>query len=318
MRLFYSGVSSSSHPRDAVPGVDIMWAYKRSFDGLEKFEADSFLDSGAFTLRKRATRGNWSFYRSREFREYLEAYAAFVTKFGVELYANIDVIGNAELTYRNQKLLEKLGIRPVPVVHFGTNVSWLQRYIDEGHKLIGLGGLVGRTTLSAEWLGRCFELACDSSTRLPTVGLHGFGIVNYPLLIRFPWWSVDSSAWVKEGGRWGAVFIPHKRRGDFSYSIRPHKVIMAETAASSKSVMDGQSRSSNPHWLALNKKEQAIVGEWLERIGVPVGGKDVEGVVNSDKSRGKANLLFFEWVRKCLPEWPWEFRQTRKGFDLEV
>ena len=293
----------------------------RDFYGLPEGSYNShFLDSGAFALQKRAFKwarreglGWREFYDTMDFWTYIDTYAEFVKRHQIELYANVDAIPDPDITLRSQRYLEeKHGLRPVPVVHFGTDLDRLRRYIAEGYELIGLGGLVvreGKEDRNA-WIDRCFELVADTQTRKPTVKLHGFGVTSYPLLIRYPWWSVDSSSWSKHSA-FGAIPVPHKRRGVFTFDVIPYLVDMSSDS------------KAPDHFLGMSPAEKSIVEEWLDEIGVPLGvgkGEEIKeyGVSNRHYERNLACLLFFERLRDWLPAWPWPFQATRRGvgFDL--
>src|SRR5690606_5885633 len=103
-------------------------------------EASIFLDSGAFSFHSESLkywkakkgRDRWKYYHTREFKEKLDEYANFIKKHMKEynfLYANLDVIGNPELTWRNQKYLEEEhNLSPIPVIHKG-DIKWLDFYL---------------------------------------------------------------------------------------------------------------------------------------------------------------------------------------------
>ena len=260
-----------------------------------------FLDSGAFSLRRKSK-------GEVDYVEYMNRYVEFVRTHSeaIDYYANVDVIGDSQKTWEHQQYLEDRGLRPVPVVHFGADLKWLEHYIDRGYEFIALGGLVGKTAGSHGWLNRCFDLVCSTPNRLPVVKLHGFGIVNYSILIKYPWWSVDSAAWIKEAGRWAAIFVPHQRRGEFVFTEHPYKILMGEKA------VEG---SNPPHYLSLATAERKIVHDWLELNGFPIGQLKVQ------TDRAAINLWFFERMRKSLPRWPWAFppqRETRARVYKEV
>lgn len=290
------------------------------------FIASHFLDSGSFTLRTRSKRwaaetGNneWDFYKTDEFYEYLDSYAAFVKKHaaGIDIYASVDAIPNPEVSWTNLKYLEsKHGLSPIPVVHYGTDVSWLKKYIEEGYDLIAIGGLVGQMSTPGcqRWIDDCFDLVCDNPERLPTVKLHGFGLTVYNLIFRYPWWSIDSTTWLKEGG-YGRIIMPHKRRGEFIYNERYHILNISNESPRRK--------SGQPHYSALRKLEKSIVHEWLDLIGMKLGktsddGTVIEdGVTNNNTHRYVANIKFFERMRLQLPKWPWAFHlKKRKGLGI--
>jgi hypothetical protein len=328
--------------------------YELSLDELPVGNIRShFLDSGAFTLwtklaGKYAKENNCEpikFFDSQEFWDYVDAYAKFVKKKSdaIDLFANVDAIPPnwkallkhaqktgkfdavaknvekyAELTWRNQKYIEKEhGITPVPVVHYFTDFKWLHRYIDEGYDLIGLGGLVGSTAKDhcREWIDKAFNIVCDTKNRLPKVKIHGFGVTTYELLLRYPWWSVDSTSWTKIGA-FGGILVPRMIGGKFSFDKEPFLIKVSDESPDRKKRLK--------HILTLSSAEQLVIAKWLDLIDIPLGkrGKDGEtieeyGVITHHTYRRAANLLFFEKMRESLPEWPWAFTSTRrKGFGL--
>jgi len=284
-----------------------------------------FLDSGSFTLWTKAGewakengKSKWDYYDTDEFWKYMDDYAAFVKKYqiAIDLYANVDVIPNPKLSWRNLKYLEREhGLTPVPVVHYTTHLKWLRRHIEVGYKVIGLGGLVGSTRQEScrGWLDQAFDMVCDAPDRLPRVKIHGFGVTNYPLLVRYPWWSVDSVTWAKQGG-FGCILVPHKRGGRFVFDTPPYSVKISIECAARK--------EKGNHFLTMAGAERAIIEEWLELIGIPLGKQEGEeiveyGVLNRHTERRAACLHFFERMRTSLPEWPWPFRGTvRRGFGV--
>lgn len=286
--------------------------------------ASHFLDSGSFTLWTTAAKyakenkcGKWDFYETQEFWDYIDAYAEFIKKYSyaIDLYANVDVIPNPELSWRNQKYLEKKhGLRPVPVVHYTTDLDWLKFYIKKDYELIGLGGLVGSTSQEEcrAWIDKAFDIVCDQPSRLPKVKIHGFGVTTYDLLLRYPWWCVDSTSWTKIGA-YGGILVPHKRKGKWVFTEQPYLMKVSDESPDVK--------TKGKHVLTMSQMEQTIIKEWLAEIGIPLGKRDSNGeviewgVVTQHTYRRAANLLFFERMRLSLPEWPWPFRSTRrKGF----
>lgn len=292
-----------------------------------------FLDSGSFTLWTRAEEyakehncGEWEFYETDEFWEYVDAYVAFVNEYaaGINHYANIDVLPfrgemkppegktSHDLTWRNQQALEERGLTPVPVVHYKAPMTVLHRYLDAGYDFIGLGGLVGSTMQDSckAWIDRCFDIICDTPDRMPKVKVHGFGVTSHRLMLAYPWYSVDSTSWTKIGA-YGGILIPHKRGGEFVFDKAPYLV--------SVSFDSPKMKNRGQHITNLNKAEKEIAEEWLEHIGVPLGewhydeeGNpvcDVPGVVTRHTERRVANLHFFEELRKYITTKP--FKSSR-------
>lgn len=313
-----------------------------------------FLDSGSFSLWTRAL--EWSqetgeketdFYNTEEFWNYIDGYAEFIkrNKAGIDVFANVDVIPSktsrgedhhtelaAELTYRNQLYLEdKHGLQPIPIVHYKTSLRWLDKYLRRGYQTIGLGGLVGSSTLPLclFWLDRCFDIICDTKGRLPSCRVHGFGVTSLKMLTRYPWYSVDSTTWTKLGA-YGDVLFPRKRAGAFRFDIEPYHVTVSDDMEEQEEEWDSshgfhrvartpknaQRTKGNRHVLTLPKAEKDKLQEWLDFIGIPMGRYsptgDIEeiGVTTRHVERRAANLLYFFHLCRSLPPYPQPWRKN--------
>jgi len=140
-----------------------------------------FLDSGAFSAHK--SKG----------KIVLMDYMEFVKKHEkhLDLYANLDVIGDAQKTLDNQFEMEKQGLKPLPTFHYGENWDYLKDYINMGYKYIAFGGLVGKNQRA-----RLLFLKQAFSMIPKNVKVHGFGMTSPRLLKLFPWHSADSINWL--------------------------------------------------------------------------------------------------------------------------
>ena len=158
---------------------------------LDRFgEHGAFADSGAFSAFAAGATID------------LDAYAAWLKQHGERfaVYANLDVIGNPQATWDNQRRLEDRGLTPLPVFHTGESFDWLERYC-ETYPYIALGGMVpyvGRTGL-LRWILKCFQIAGERAV------FHGFGVSGWEVLKSFRWHSCDSSSWCA-GPRWGWLY----------------------------------------------------------------------------------------------------------------
>lgn len=283
------------------------------------FIKSHFLDSGAFSLRhevarfqKKTGHSQLDYYESDDFWRYCEKYAKFIKKYKIAIdhYANIDVIGNPELTWRNQQYLEKTyNLKPVPVVHFRTNVDWLKRYIDEDYSFIGLGGLVRNITKSEckEWLDNCFEMICPSPEYLPNVRIHGFGMGRIQFLFRYPWYSVDNTN-IEQWGRWGKIVLPRKSNNEYDFQKKYYAIALSERVKSHKATM---------HTRWLTEREKEIVREWLAYINESKFFKR-KLTFESNEEYKAANFFYYQEVLKAVPEWPFPFHQPlkRRRFDI--
>jgi hypothetical protein len=291
-----------------------------------------FLDSGAHSLYTKFVMksetfdsskgvgfsGNYVWYESEEFWQYVDDYAAFVkaNRKGIDYYANVDVIFNPQKTWDVQCYLEdQHKLKPVPVIHYGTDIKWIERYLDRGHFYLGLGGLGQEVTSSAyrQWGDEVYRFLCPGKERLPIAKTHGFAMTAFPLLMRYPWYSVDSASWIKAGG-FGNIYVPHMRRGEFVFRdfagdpLPPYSISVSHE--SPRKVEKGR------HVNQLPSKQRKVLQAWLEFIGVPYGkvenGEAVSwGVYSNDRARYIANQRFFLFLCDSLPNWPWRFNVSQ-------
>lgn len=247
---------------------------------------------------------------TKRFITYLDRYADFIRKYGdgIDYYATVDVIYNPELSWKSLNyLIQEQGLKPVPVIHHRTPLHWLDKHLEAGFTYIGLGGLGQQSTKSSyyDWADRVYNHLCDDSDRLPCVRTHGFAMLSYELLLRYPWWSVDSTSAFKVAGN-GSILIPHKRDGKFTFAVEPYIIGISHRSSAHKFV--------GKHYSGLTKAEQRIISEWLVEIDVPLGlmGDNEEvreyGVASEYNARAVANLRFYQRLCDSLPKWPWPFK----------
>ena len=278
-----------------------------------------FLDSGAHTLYtkeviKHQHKQGYTYYDSPEFLEYIDDYAAFLKKFklAIDYYATVDVIFNPQKSWDMLKYMEEHhGLNPIPVVHYGAKLDEVVKHIEAGYKYIGLGGLGQEVTARnyIAWADQVFgKVICNTPDKKPAVKIHGFAMTSFPLLSRYPFWSVDSTSWMLSGAM-GSMYVPHKRKGEFVFDSA-NKMNKPYTITVSKDSPDLKIKGK--HYETCTKHEQGVLRDWLEYIGIPFGkmkGDEIIefGVSTRYKERHHANLLYFEMLRNSLPEWPWVF-----------
>lgn len=178
------------------------WYFKQVslIEAIEKwyygYRPEIFIDSGAFSAMTQSETVGLAEY-AQYIRNNLEV---------VDVYANLDVIGDPEATAANQKRLEDMGLNPLPVFHLGSPFKYLDALLEQGYTYIALGGMVAKPKpMVMAFAIRCFRMAKGRAV------FHGFGCTGFPLIKALPWHSVDSSSWMM-GGRYGNVplFDPHK------------------------------------------------------------------------------------------------------------
>lgn len=162
------------------------------------------MDSGAHSFHKlvqyglRKTKGKWTVKDFNKLRdETVENYANFVKANGKkwDWYVTFDYVKDCPTIYDMQLRLEKYGIRPVPVYHGDKPPKeWLERYCQEGHKLIGIG-VIGRTGNIKKQ--KMYYDICFNTAEKYGVLLHGLAVTSLSLMFGYPWYSVDSATWAK-------------------------------------------------------------------------------------------------------------------------
>lgn len=249
---------------------------------------------------------------SEGFLDYLDTYGKFVqeNEDALEIYANVDVIFSPELTWQSQQYLEQeWGISPIPVIHYGTPLHWLEKYLEADYEYIALGGIGQEISHSVyrAWADRAFDLICAQPSRKPLVKVHGFALTSVPLMRRYPWYSVDSTSWISFGA-YGQIIVPPRRQGNWVYD-ETYQVYRMSTRSST-------GFNKRPILLTQKEHEKQLVLDYINEKGFPLGvseEKDGEQVVvepglcNDDKLRTELNALYFIDFAQSLPTWPWPF-----------
>lgn len=307
-----------------------------------------FIDSGAHGLynefvihAKQATFDKYAWYRTKEFTQYLDKYAQFIKQNEEHLtvYANVDAIFNPELTWEAQEYLEnEHGIIPIPVIHFNTELKWLEKYLAKNYEYIALGGLGQEANQSSytRWADQAFDMICGQASRLPVTKVHGFAMTSHRLMMRYPWYSVDSTSWLKFAS-YGIIIYPGRKNGEWQYHTAFHTMKVSGRASDTK-LHNIHSYHKVRNQVALDyiaergyklgKSSYKEVKEgYLLQEGELKGGKlpngkhlieviEERGLCNDSDMRCSINAEYFLDFAKHLPQWPWPFpkRQTKTLF----
>lgn len=293
-------------------------------------KVDLFLDSGAFSA--------WSQGAVIDIQEYIE----FIKKHEdhVTVYANLDVIGDVKGTWKNQRIMERAGLKPLPVFHLGDPMPYLDRCLE--YEYFCLGGMAGQgctTEKRISFLDRCWAVICDTPDRLPKSRVHGFGMTSLKLMLRYPWYSVDSTSWVVTG-RVGGVFVPQFKNGKWIYDKDGWK-IQVSSRSSAKN-------EAGKHIDSFSPKMREVILDYFEHKGYQLGksefrvededyeleedekwsGKAADGkrevetivergLCNEYRLRDELNIVYFVDLEKSMPKYPWPYKKKgSKGFSL--
>lgn len=298
-------------------------------------KVDLFLDSGAFSA--------WTQGKDINIHDYISFIKQY--KHLIKVYANLDVIGiggkqpnalTAEKTLENQKIMEKAGLSPLPCFHFGEPLSYLDYYVKKYDYLaLGVAGNTGSTLIP--WLNECFSKHICDSDGMPKLKVHGFAVTSLPIMIRYPWYSVDSTSWAITGGM-GSIYVPRYKNGDWVYDENTWKIAVSDRSPSKK--------ESGKHISTLVPAEQKIILNYIHSKGYKIGHskymkvkqsheladnerwaekqpKDKtemrllevimeSGVSNRYEHRDELNIIYFHDLEKALPKWPWPFKLEKE------
>jgi hypothetical protein len=213
------------------------------------------------------------------------------------------VIGNAEETYKNQKYMESKGLHPLPVYHTPfESFDWLKKYLDEEYSFIAFGGLAGKEITSVTLrplLDEAFSKYICDSKGIPKVKIHGFGLTAFDLMLRYPWYSVDSTSWVMNS-RFGGFYMPLFKNGKFDYLAGQLKINISERAPSQNKF--------DAHYFTMSKEKQKIVEQFVSLMEC-----DIKKLSEDYHERDKINIKYFMELEKSIPEYPRKFEYMNNG-----
>jgi len=155
------------------------------------------LDSGAYTAMSKGKKVD------------IDAYAEYVKQNSdiFDYAINLDSIGNAKKSYENWVYLRKKGVNVIPVFHIGTDERYLERYCKKTDYIM-LGAIASMASrLRKISLDRIWKKYLLDSEGLPTHRVHGLGLTVNDIVLRYPWYSVDSARMALTAGN-GMIFLP--------------------------------------------------------------------------------------------------------------
>jgi len=154
---------------------------KRRIDKLQWIE-DLFLDSWWFSIRN-----SWLDLDVKDYLSFIKKYWHLFT-----IITNMDTADEKE-TLENQKLLETSWHYIMPVFHYWDRPELLEEYCKKYDYvwLWGMAGVVINQWQLDRFLSFCFSVAVKYKTKF-----HWFWMTSFPLLIKYPFYSVDSTSWL--------------------------------------------------------------------------------------------------------------------------
>lgn len=247
---------------------------------------------------------DFSYIHSTAFENYLQRYVEFVKAHEDTLdhYVTVDIINNAEETYRILKDLEAEGLKPLPVYHFGTDEKWLKKYIDE-YDYIAIGGMVPlKEGQLIPGLDRLWDTYLTNDRGRPVVKVHGFAITAVNLFWRYPWYSVDSTSAIVFS-MYGIVLVPALNPDNtWSYDKVCKKIAISEKSSA-------KFDNSGMHYDNLRGAYKDKVDEYFEMIGA-----NVEEMRMGHPPREKANFQYYLDMEKAKRNSPFKKILLKRRF----
>jgi len=204
-----------------------------------------------------------------------------------------EVEESATRSWENLLYMEAHGLQPIPVFHMGEQFKWLRRMVEHGCPYIGISPANDRTTSKKRvWLDRVFSEITDDAGK-PLVKTHAFGVTAIDLLMRYPWYSADSTTWIMMAAR-GKIMLPAWVDGKWKFDKRPAVLYLSEPYGEGDALVRGLKDSA---WRHIPSQRQHVE-EWLKYAG-----SNLELAEGDYRERTRLCAFFFlEFERHFVPQ----------------
>lgn len=263
-----------------VLSLESFWDHNSVTKILEEYpEVKILLDSGAYTLENQ---------KVKNYQQYLDAYIDYILKYKDRWleYVCLDDVHDACISWKNQKYMESRGVNPLPVYHHGEDWKWFERYANE-YSYMGVGGVArgGAGEGNRILFDKIFKYIRERGL---SVKVHAFGITSYRYMMRYPWFSVDSTTWLKYAN-FGRVMIPRwdARKQQFNYLCTNFVVSVSDIS------LHKQDTDHSHYTLLYSPKIVGRINKYFEMIGI-----DSEKLKTEQAERLRANVYYYERLQK--------------------
>lgn len=268
-----------------------------------KRTVDIMLDSGAFSA-----------WRTGEVLD-LDTYMNFIERNGDMFYSYVtmdtipgtkgvmrrsqeEIEISAKLSYKNQQRMKREGFKPIPVFHQGERWRWLEQMIDEGEDYIGISPYQHATKGEIwNWLEQVFTKITNDQG-LPVCKTHGFGVTSQRLLLRYPWFSCDSTFWLRNAA-YGKIVVPVYFKGKADYT-KPYIPVL----------ISGRAQNNTWGWKryeSLGSTVRGMVDQFLK--------ERLKATVQQVKDDIALRQLSFIWLlQEIEKQVPKKFAHSQHGF----
>jgi hypothetical protein len=175
------------------------------------------LDSGAFSVWKGGGEVDLQAYT-----DFALAHQAWIEAcVGLDKIDPANPEGAASESWAAFSYMRKRGLEPIPVVHAGEKLEWIDRYLDAGCEYVGLGTSALRHDRPGDASQRFYEAAWKHITKYAGIRVHAFGEGREHILKDYPFYSADSTGWINGAQKYGeATWWQDHKRDPHSEALR--------------------------------------------------------------------------------------------------
>jgi hypothetical protein len=307
--------------------------YYRDENDTGKRRKELLLDSGAFSA--------WSKGVEINFQEYIDFciengdYFDWIVNLDVipgkpfKKTTKEDIVNSSEQGWKNYDKMIASGIpkeKLIHVFHQGEEFSLLERMVEE-IEYIGISPANDKNTQQKmQWLDKCMKYIVDENG-YPKVKFHGFGVTSLKIMLKYPFYSIDSTTWLIAGNL-GYIFMPRLEKGQWIYDETSWRIavssvgpLMKEKGKHLQSLSPGNKKVVlkyiTDHGYSIGTSEFKTVDQcyklqenerWVEKKNA-TGKRKVEvilepGISNTYQLREEMNILYFRELEKHFPKYP--------------
>lgn len=223
MEVFLAGEHPVKNGKDADwEGLNILETYyylqnNKEFPRLIGNFQNFLLDSGAFTFMSGAGVVN--------FDKYVEGYAAFIKKWNVKNFFELDidsVVGIKEVERLREKLERLSGRKPIPVWHKSRGKEYFVEMC-KNYPYVAIGGIVTKE-IPINKYEKLFPWFVKTAHKYGCK-IHALGYTNIRGLHTYHFDSVDSTAWLY-GNMSGSIYKFNAKNGTMDKTKAPKGKIL--------------------------------------------------------------------------------------------
>lgn len=158
------------------------------FKEIKPYCKDFLLDSGAFSFMQDKK-------KVVDWEQYADNYARFITDNNIDKYFELDIDSVTNLNHvenLRKRIEDKTGKPSIPVWHKSRGLEYWHK-ICESYDYVAIGGIVSGEIKKSQYnaFTHLLNIAKQKNTKV-----HGLGFTNLEGVKKYPFYSVDSTAWL--------------------------------------------------------------------------------------------------------------------------